>query len=236
MFKNVLKLSAVTMAVAVAATLAASPARAIPIELGLAIDGSGSISTSNFALQRNAYINVLQDVSVLPQDGSVAVGISQFSSFSTLEFPTTVITGATIGNLIAALTGMTQQFGGTNIGAAINQLTGDIFGNGIASDKQVIDVSTDGFGSLGTSVTDALTAGIEQINCLGIGAGANCSFAAGTGSFSVTVASFADFEAALRQKIIRETGGGDDVPAPGALSLLGLGLLGLAFYRRRRAA
>lgn len=209
---------------------AATPSHAISIELGLAIDGSGSISSSNFALQKNAYISVLQDSSLVPRDGSIAIGVVQFSSSAQTEYGVTVITDATIAGLVAALSGMTQLGGGTNIGAAIDLLTADITGNAIVSDRQVIDVSTDGFGTLGTSTSDALAAGIEQINCLGIGAGANCGFASGTGSFSVTVADFADFESALRTKIGRETG---QVPEPGTLAVFGAALAGFGFLRRR---
>ena len=44
--------------------------KALPIGLGLIIDGSGSISAANFAIQKSGYIAALNNV--LPADGSVA--------------------------------------------------------------------------------------------------------------------------------------------------------------------
>ena len=55
--------------------LAATSANAATLELGLAIDGSGSMSVAEFNLQRDAYISVLSDITVLPRDGTTAIGI-----------------------------------------------------------------------------------------------------------------------------------------------------------------
>ncbi len=49
----------------------------------LSVDGSGSISSSNFTLQTSAYANLL---STIDTDGSIAIGVRQFSTFDQLEF------------------------------------------------------------------------------------------------------------------------------------------------------
>lgn len=212
-------------------------AKAIPLELGLAIDGSGSISSANFSLQRTGYVNALTDV--LPIDGSVAVGVWQFGTTVTQVFAVTLIDSAAAKTaLINAIAGMTQVGGNTALGPAIQTAATALLGNAITSDRQVIDVSTDGEGNTGISQTtasaNALAAGIDQINGLGIGAGANLNFVGGTGSFGVTATSFATFESTLTTKLHREITGAPD--AGNTLILLSLGILGLAGLRRMRLA
>jgi hypothetical protein len=225
-----------TAAIALLGLSATTADAAVRLELGLAIDGSGSISSSDFALQRNAYASVLADGSVLPRNGTVAIGVYLFSDAVQTVFPMTTITNANIGALIAAINGMIQPAGLTNIAGAITVATDDIFGNGLASDTQLIDVSTDGVNNVGdlpAAQAYALGEGIEAINCLGIGIDADCAAVqAGTDSFSVIAGNFDDFEAALRQKIKAEV-----VPEPGtwAMMIAGFGLVGGAMRRRRTA-
>lgn len=214
-------------------------AQAVPTtELALGIDRSGSISGTNFTLQRDAYASVLADPSVLPQDGSVAIGVWSFGQTVIQHFALAAIDGSNIGNLISAINGMTQvNSGATALGTAIEAATTALTSSGNAGAKKVIDISTDGFGNSGTNqvtaANNAIAAGVDQVNCLGVGGSANCNFAAGTGAFSINVSSFGDFEQALRSKILRETG---QVPAPATLALFGLGLLvvGAVSGRARR--
>jgi uncharacterized protein YegL len=214
----------------------AAPAQAATLELGLAIDESGSISSSNFTLQKQGYIAALSDPTVLPLDGSVAIGVVKFSSTVVNVFTMQQITSANIGSLVAALNGMTQRGGGTNIGAAITTLSDQIFTNGFQSDRQIIDVSTDGednAGGLAAAQAAALARGLDQVNCLGIGRDADCkSVQAGAGSFSIN-ADFGNFEDALRRKIKIEVGGAVPEPATWAMMILGFGVVGMAMRRRR---
>ncbi|WP_414900366.1 DUF1194 domain-containing protein [Sphingomonas flavalba] len=226
------------MAAALAVGISAVPAGAATLELALAIDGSGSISGNQFKLQREAYVSVLSDLSVLPQDGSVAIGVYLFGTNVTTVFSFAEITAANHGALIAALNGMVQPGGSTSISRAINAATADIFSNAITSDRQLIDVSTDGAHNVGpnlaTSRADALAAGIDQINCIGIGNGANCgNVIAGNGAFSLHASTFDDFEAALRKKIVREVTGTVPEPTTWAMLIAGFGLIGGAMRRRR---
>ncbi len=217
--------------------LAATSANAAVLELGLAIDGSGSMSVAEFNLQRDAYISVLSDITVLPRDGTTAIGIKVFGTAITNVFTMAEITAANHGALIAALVGMTRPGTSTSISGAITAFTTEIFSNGITSSRQIIDVSTDGInnvGNLNTARTNALAAGIDQINCIGIGPGANCApVIAGTGSFGLNATTFGEFETALRRKILVEVRG---VPEPGTwmMMIFGFGLAGTALRRQRR--
>lgn len=211
----------------------------------LNIDGSGSISTSDFQLQRDAYVNLLGGVNT---DGSIAVGVLQFGSTVSEVFALrTIDSVATRDSLVAAVAGMTKISGSTALGpgieAAATALTG-AFNCNEGDIKCLIDVSTDGQGNVGTNqvtaANAAVAAGVDQVNCLGVGFVANCNFVAGTGAFSVTADSFADFERALRTKLSSEgvipPGPNPSViPLPAAGWLLMAGLGGLAAVKRRKA-
>ena len=208
-------------------------AQAINVELGLAIDGSGSISAANFALQRNGYAAAL--AAEVPTDGSVAIGVWQFGSAVSQVFATTVISSAAdLNNLIAAINGMTQAGGSTALGGAIQAAQTQIMGNAIDSTKQIIDVSTDGFGNIApdqvTARNAALAAGIDQINGLLVGAGASSTFVGGTDAFAITIADFSTFQTAIENKLRQEIRGTPDAGSTAAL--MSLGFLCLAGFRR----
>jgi hypothetical protein len=225
-----------------AALFTAGAAHAIPIKtaLSLVIDASGSISGAEFETQRNAYSSLLGNASVLPADGSVVINFVQFASTARLEQTAIrIVDEAARTTLLDSIAAMTTLGGGTNIGAGINtgRIDMDAYLAGIAASEfdvaftKLIDVSTDGVGSVGTAVTDAANAGYSQINCLGIGAGANCTWNDGFG-VDFAANAFDDLAAVLEVKLRTEIG---TVPVPGTIALLGLGLVGFGLARRRAA-
>ena len=233
MFRKLM--SSVAFALALVAGMAATPAQATPIGLSLLIDGSGSITTANFLIQKNGYFNALN--SVLAADGSVAIEVYQFANNTEqLVFGLTVIgSPAQKLALLTALAGMSQLGGNTPTGTAIEKAVTDLkgfFGNTLPG-RQIIDVSTDGFGNSGTNesvaAANAVAAGVEQVNVLCIGSVANCTFNRGVGSFDIP-ATFGNFQASLETKLRRELA---LVPEPGPLALLAIGLLTMVFARRR---
>ena len=206
------------LATAVLAVGVSSAQAAPTTALYLTMDGSGSISGAQFTQQITSYVTALNNVA------------------------TQEITDATIlGNLTSALSALDPGRGGINTGAtaigdaitlSANALTA--YETSLGADiKLLIDVTTDGANNLGSNpatVADAVTPPIDSVNCLGIGGAANCSWVGTSGTNFGNAADFVAFQGALEAKLKQEF----DVPEPGTLAVLGLGLLGMVASRRKQ--
>lgn len=216
-------------------------ATAAPINISFVVDASGSISASNWTLQMQGYANAIN--ALMPTDGSVAVSVVRFAQTATTVYAINTIDNVAERTALANFfLSLSQSGNGSTTCISCGIFNAVASFNPInTSEKHIIDVSTDGFwntgvdpnGAAGTTGTGewAVAQGVDQVNALGIGVVPN--FNAGTGSFTVLANDFGDFQSALEQKLRREF---NLVPEPGTLLLIGAGLFGLGFARRRREA
>ncbi|ADI75086.1 von Willebrand factor type A (plasmid) [Methanohalobium evestigatum Z-7303] len=151
------------------------------VDLYLLVDGSGSISSSDFELQLEGMANTINNSSIVPQDGSVSISVIQFSNIAQVEIPlTTINSQSDADNISSDIIAINQVGGSTNISGAINlsvqKLPDDLSG------KQIIDLSTDGVPNVNgiqasyDARDNANNSGFEELNTLGVGIGVNETF------------------------------------------------------------
>lgn len=249
-----LSIAAAVLAVPFIFSAQAQAQTAVALELQLLVDTSGSVNGTEYDLQKGGYVAAFQDptiqaaIAALAGSGGIAVQYVEWSSSNeqAVLVPWTQITDAASANAFAAaISASSRAFTGlTAPGSAIDFAT-PLFNNGFDGTRLVIDVSGDGSENDGSSTSAARDAAIAAgitlngLAILGSEAGLDTWYQnnivggpAGRPGFLVTAASFADFENAVKTKIGREI---TPTPEPGTLALLGIGLIGLAFGRRRHA-
>lgn len=170
------------------------------------IDGSGSISSSDWTLQKVGFTTAVQDTTFVPRDGTVAIGIVQFSASTRVESPLTVVnSNADITTIVNAINGMVQFASLTGPGNGI--VTANTLLSAARTDaQQVYCMSTDGTTNTGTSLSTAVAAaqaaGVDRYTVVAIedfGNGASLRshysphvFGGGTFSLAVNTTEFAN--------------------------------------------
>ncbi len=165
---------AVNLLVCASKIALAGPVAAPSIDLALCIDGSGSISSSDFELQRLATASAIEDARIVPQDGSVRITVIQFATtVQNVVLPTIIDSPATAVAVADQVDSMTQLGSGTNLGGCIERATELILNEVSEATNRVIDVSTDGNPTEGPDSEEAAAAaeaaGIDVINAIGVG-------------------------------------------------------------------
>lgn len=202
---------------------------AVKVQQAVCIDGSGSISSSDFALLKEGLARAVEDPNTMPQDGTVELTVIQFGigSGAQVEVSPTVITSQVVADNVAAMIRAIVQGGGsTPMPAAIDMATAQIIGspNFAGAERQVINISTNGVpqdqaGTI-TSRDNAVAAGIDLV-CSECVPGANVPFMLtvvwpqpgveippgdypeppGSAGFVRKVANYDEYEEAIKEKI-----------------------------------
>ncbi|SDN62807.1 VPLPA-CTERM protein sorting domain-containing protein [Lutimaribacter pacificus] len=253
-------------ALALGLVMGGAASAATIVNLGFAIDKSGSVDAGDFTLQQQGLANAL---SLIPTTGDVQyrVSVVAFGSDVTNLVTPQIVTAGNIGTIQSAITGYSRSgTSSTQTDDAINRLTSLFDPYDMENTLTLYNISTDGSPSSQsatlTAANNAVAAGVDGISVELVG-----SFSTGqinnmlaitspTPSEYVTVAgdlpnpteagfvfaveNFADYEAAISakiQRIVDDTGGGDGViPLPAGMPLM-LSVIGVfAFVRRKRAA
>jgi hypothetical protein len=233
----------------------AGTAEAVPVdlELSLVVDSSASISGGEFNQQIGGYAAAFRQAAVIDSIVNSAHGIAvntilfassatEVIGFQHLQTEQDVLDFADQLDLIERISG------GTSIAAGIDLAVETIATNPFDSGDIIIDVSGDGrqneAGDPAASRDAALSAGVSRVNGIVIGDDDLLDFyqanvIGGVDSFVLQADGFDDFDAAIAQKIQLEVGVDPDpdpaeVAAPGAIGLLGFGVLALGWAMRRR--
>ncbi|MDZ7811546.1 MAG: carboxypeptidase regulatory-like domain-containing protein [Arhodomonas sp.] len=100
----------------------------VVVDLAMCMDGSGSVSGSDFQLQLEGTAAAVENPDVFPHDGSVRLSALQFSSGTRLEIAPTPITRESAPDVAERIRNIRKRGGGTSIHSCIKNATATLQG------------------------------------------------------------------------------------------------------------
>lgn len=148
----------------------------VTVQLAFLVDGSGSISGSEFQVMLNGIGDAVANPACVPHNGSVELTVIQFSSSAQTELGgPRVIDSGSAENLANEIRAIRRNSGGTNYEAGFNLAIGAVQGSAnFGNARQVINITTDGAPTSGQTDPmvlrdNAVANGFDEIDAEGIG-------------------------------------------------------------------
>jgi uncharacterized repeat protein (TIGR01451 family) len=118
-----------------------------PTQLAMILDGSGSISSSDWSLMKEGLARSIENSSIFPHDGNVELTVVQFGGTKAqVELAPTIVTKSNYASIGTKIRSMYQLGSSTPMSCGIRLAADQLrnIGNFNASKRQIINLVTDG--------------------------------------------------------------------------------------------